>query len=80
MPPEISTQLPVPKTLDGWVKQLDGVVLPVPVANHKQVRAALNYSRRSLRDIADMIQDSPTLVLSVMREANHPTHRARRKP
>jgi hypothetical protein len=75
MPPEISTPLPVPKTLDAWVKQLDGVVLPVPAANHKQVRAALNDSRRSLRDIADMIQDSPTLVLSVMREANHPTSR-----
>jgi hypothetical protein len=71
MPPDTSTPLPVPKTLDAWVRQLDDVALPVPAAHHKHVKAALNDSRRSLRDIADLIQDSPALVLSVMREANH---------
>lgn len=45
--------------------------MPVPLASHSKVRSALNDSRRSLRDIADMMQDSPALVLSVMREANH---------
>jgi hypothetical protein len=71
MPPEHTIPLPVPSTLDAWVKQLDGVALPIPLASHTKVRAALNDSRRSLRDIADMMQDSPALVLSVMREANH---------
>lgn len=73
MPPDTSTPLPAPRTLDAWVKQLDSVALPVPEANHKRVRAALHDSRRSLRDIANLIQESPVLVLSVMREANHPT-------
>ncbi|OCR24335.1 histidine kinase [Pseudomonas syringae] len=75
MPPDTSTPLPAPKTLDAWIKQLDSVALPVPAANHKRVRSALNDSRRSLRDIADMVQDSPALVLSVMREANHHTNK-----
>ena len=65
---------PVPKTLESWVRLLDGVDLPVPAANHDRVRAALNDSRRSLREIAEMMQESPALVLSVMREANHHTH------
>ncbi len=64
----------VPKTLDAWVKLLDGIALPVPAVNHGHVRAALNDSRRSLREIAEMMQESPALVLSVMREANHHTH------
>ncbi|KEZ74851.1 histidine kinase, partial [Pseudomonas syringae pv. syringae FF5] len=64
----------VPKTLDAWVKLLDGIALPVPAINHGHVRAALNDSRRSLREIAEMMQESPALVLSVMREANHHTH------
>ncbi len=71
MPPETSSQLPVPNTLDAWLKQLDSIALPVPLASHSKVRSALNDSRRSLRDIADMMQDSPALVLSVMREANN---------
>lgn len=71
MPPETSPQLHVPNTLDAWLKQLDSIALPVPLASHSKVRSALNDSRRSLRDIADMMQDSPALVLSVMREANH---------
>jgi hypothetical protein len=75
MPPDTSVPIPVPKTLDAWIKQLDGVALPVPAANHKRVRSALNDSRRSMRDIADMMQDSPALVLSVMREANHHTNK-----
>lgn len=69
-----ASHLPVPKTLDAWVRLLDGVDLPVPAANHERVRAALNDSRRSLREIAEMMQESPALVLSVMREANHHTH------
>ncbi|MGH8379609.1 HDOD domain-containing protein [Pseudomonas sp.] len=63
-----------PKTLDAWVKLLDSVRLPVPLASYEQVKDAIADSRRSLRDIAELMQDSPALVLSVMREANHHTH------
>ncbi|HXR01785.1 MAG TPA: HDOD domain-containing protein, partial [Pseudomonas sp.] len=65
-----ASSLPVPQTLDHWVKQLDGIALPVPALAHARVNAALNDSRRSLREIADLMQDSPALVLSVLREAN----------
>ncbi|KAB0547725.1 HDOD domain-containing protein [Pseudomonas argentinensis] len=61
---------PLPRTLDAWLKQLDGQVLPIAADHHQQVRRALGDSRRSLRDIADLMQDSPALVLSVLREAN----------
>ncbi|UCJ17250.1 HDOD domain-containing protein [Pseudomonas sp. MM211] len=61
---------PLPRTLDAWLKQLDGQVLPIPTQHHQQVRRALGDSRRSLREIADLMQDSPALVLCVMREAN----------
>ena len=44
--------------------------LPVPRAHHEKVRLALADSRRSLRDIAELMQASPALVLGVMREAN----------
>ena len=67
-------QFPRPRTLDAWVRQLDGLALPIPQHNHAHVRSALNDSRRSLRDIADMMQESPALVLSVLREANQHAH------
>lgn len=70
------TKLPTPRptTLEGWVKLLAGVHLPVPQASHDLVCKAIADSRRSLRDIAELIQDSPALALSVIREANHHTH------
>lgn len=61
---------PRPQSLEAWIKLLDSVRLPVPRPSHDKVRGALADSRRSLRDIADFMQDSPALVLSVMREAN----------
>ena len=64
------TSRPLPRTLDTWLKLLDGQLLPVPIESHQQVRRALADSRRSLRDIADLMQSSPALALSVMREAN----------
>ncbi|MDH4563329.1 HDOD domain-containing protein [Pseudomonas sp. BN411] len=66
----MSTAKPVPRSLDSWIKHLDGVRLPVPAAAHEKVRRALGDSRRSLRDIADLTQDSPALALSLLREAN----------
>jgi hypothetical protein len=74
MPTAHSAHHPVPTTLDAWIRQLDGIALPVPAASHNRVRVALSDSRRSMREIADMMQDSPALVLSVLREANHHSH------
>ncbi|BCD85064.1 hypothetical protein PSm6_14710 [Pseudomonas solani] len=62
--------MPPPSSLDAWIKQLDGVRLPIPAESHERVRRALGDSRRSMREIADLIQDSPGLALSIMREAN----------
>ena len=59
-----------PSTLQDWVKRLDSVILPVPLASHDRVSRALNNPRSSLREIADLIQGSPALALSVIREAN----------
>lgn len=63
-----------PTTLQGWVQLLDRVALPVPQASHDRVCKAIADNRSSLRDIADLMQDSPALALSVIREANHHTH------
>ncbi|MDY7563107.1 HDOD domain-containing protein [Pseudomonas sp. 10B1] len=71
MPPEASAPLPIPRTLDAWHKQLDAIRLPVPIDSHAQVLSALGDNRRSLRDIAELMQESPSLVLSVLREVNH---------
>lgn len=63
-----------PTTLEGWVKLLDGVRLPIPQASHDRVCQAIGDNRSSLREIADLMQDSPALALSVIREANRHTH------
>ena len=69
-----------PTTLEGWVKLLDGVRLPVPQVSHDRVCKALTNSRSSLRDIAELMQDSPALALSVIREANRHTHGSMTEP
>ncbi|MFO2463247.1 HDOD domain-containing protein [Pseudomonas sp. 15FMM2] len=68
---ETTVQTPPPTTLAGWIKRLDDVRLPVPQSSHDAVSKAIGDSRRSLRDIAELMQDSPALVLCVMRAANH---------
>ena len=80
MPIAPGVQDQAPSTLQAWVKLLDGVRLPVPKASHDRVQAALNDSRRSMRDIAELMQGSPALVLSVMREANHPANASQAAP
>ncbi|TIR87471.1 MAG: HDOD domain-containing protein [Mesorhizobium sp.] len=70
---ETKVPTPRPTTLEGWVKLLEGVHLPVPQASHDLVCKAIADSNRSLRDIAELMQDSPALALSVIREANHHT-------
>lgn len=61
---------PLLRTLDKWLEQLDTQLLPVPLESHQSVSRALNDSRRSLREIAELMQSSPALVLAVLREAN----------
>ncbi|WP_454875737.1 HDOD domain-containing protein [Pseudomonas farris] len=77
---ETNVPMPKPTTLEGWVKLLDGVRLPVPQASHDQVCKAIRDSRSSLRDIAETMQDSPALALSVIREANRHTHGSMSEP
>ncbi|WP_287810506.1 HDOD domain-containing protein, partial [Pseudomonas sp.] len=80
MPIERNVPTKTPHTLTDWLKLLDGVRLPVPLASHDRVRAALEDSRSSLRDIAELMQDSPALVLSVIREANHHINQSLAEP
>ena len=68
MPIETKVPAQPPRTLEAWVKLLESVRIPVPKQSYDRVLAAINDSRRSLRDIAELMQDSPALVLSVMRE------------
>src|SRR5471030_487404 len=77
---ETNVPTPKPTTLEGWVKLLDGVRLPVPQESHDRVCKAIRDSRSSLRDIAERIQDSPALALSVIREANRHTHGSMSEP
>ena len=69
-----------PTSLAAWIKRLDEVLLPVPQASHDRVCKAIRDSRSSLRDIAELMQNSPALVLSVMREANSHTHGSLAEP
>ncbi|MGF6556093.1 hypothetical protein ABIA48_002473 [Pseudomonas sp. S30_BP2TU TE3576] len=77
---ETNVPTPIPTTLEGWVKLLDGVRLPVPQTSHDRVCAAIRDSRSSLRDITELMQDSPALALSVIREANRHTHGSMTEP
>ena len=80
MPIETKVPAQPPRTLEAWVKLLESVRIPVPKQSYDRVLAAINDSRRSLRDIAELMQDSPALVLSVMREATHPATASQAEP
>ncbi|MDA7084956.1 HDOD domain-containing protein [Pseudomonas sp. SA3-5] len=64
------TSKPLPRTLEDWLDRLDKQLLPVPADHHLNACRALSDSRRSLRDIAELMQASPALALCVLREAN----------
>lgn len=66
----MSPPLPLPRRLEEWLEQLDEQPLPVPIASHQSVSRALSDNRRSLREIAELMQSSPALALAVLREAN----------
>ncbi|MFV3404578.1 HDOD domain-containing protein [Pseudomonas sp. NY15463] len=80
MPIETKVPAQAPTSLAAWVKLLDSVRVPVPKESHDRVLQAINDSRSSLRDIAELMQDSPALVLCVLREANHPTNASQAEP
>ncbi|MGC5699869.1 HDOD domain-containing protein [Pseudomonas sp. NFXW11] len=69
-----------PSSLDAWVRLLNGVRLPVPQGSHDRVCRAIANNRSSLRDIVDLMQDSPALALSLIREANRHTHGSMSEP
>ena len=62
MPIETKVPSQAPSSLEAWIKLLDGVRVPVPKESHDRVLQAINDSRRSLRDIAELMQDSPAPV------------------
>ena len=64
------TSKPLPRTLEDWLERLDKQLLPVPAEHHLNACRALSDSRRSLGEIADLMQASPALALCVLREAN----------
>ncbi len=51
--------------LAAWLEELDRQPLPIPASHYAGLHAALSDSRRSLREIADQLQGSPTLALSI---------------
>jgi HD-like signal output (HDOD) protein len=67
------TDKPIPRSLDAWLKQLDEVRLPIAARHYEAVRRALQDSRKSLREIAEQMQDSPAIALAVLRETNRHT-------
>jgi hypothetical protein len=64
------TTTPPPRTLSAWLKALDTVVLPAAAIPYARVQRALGDSSLSMREISDLIQESPVLALTVIREAN----------
>ena len=61
----MSTSKAQPKNLDAWLKELDGVRLPVSSDNHRRAVSALRNSNSSLREIAEQLQQSPALALVI---------------
>ncbi|TBV03577.1 HDOD domain-containing protein [Stutzerimonas kirkiae] len=66
----MTTQSQRPRTISAWIEVLDAVRMPAFAINHERAHQALRQSNSSIREIADRIQASPVLALSVMREAN----------
>jgi hypothetical protein len=62
--------VPNPERLADWLSLLEELPLPVPQEHRDDIRRALNDSRRSIRDISDLLQDCPTLAFAILREAN----------
>lgn len=59
-----------PRSLSAWLQHLDGIRLPIAQSSHLEMTQALADSRRSMRDIAELMQQCPPVALLVLREAN----------
>ncbi len=66
----MTTTPPLPRTILAWIKALDDAPLPAFAGVHGKVRLALRDSSKSMRQIAELIQDSPVLALRFIQEAN----------
>lgn len=66
----MTTPPTTPRSVDAWIPVLDKVRLPISAREYQRAREALGRERASLRDIAEQLQDSPVLVLTILREAN----------
>lgn len=64
------TLTPLPRSLPAWLDALDAVVLPAAAEPYARVQRALRDSSMSMRQISELIQESPVLALTVIREAN----------
>ncbi|HKM36876.1 MAG TPA: HDOD domain-containing protein [Thiopseudomonas sp.] len=58
------------KNLEQWIKQLDNTRLPVYKAHRERALHILQSPNKSLRDIAQVISQAPTIAFIIMREAN----------
>ena len=68
----MSTSKPLPHTLSAWLKELDGVRLPVSNDEHRRVLHTLRDNKSSLGEIAESLQASPTLGSVVASDAFFP--------
>ncbi|WP_313485033.1 HDOD domain-containing protein [Stutzerimonas kunmingensis] len=66
----MTTTPPLPRTIPAWIKALDDAPLPAFAGVHGKVRLALRDSSKSMRQIAELIQESPVLALRFIQEAN----------
>ncbi len=66
----MTTTPPLPRTIPAWIKALDDAPLPAFAGVHGKVRLALRDSSKSMRQIAELIQDSPVLALRFIQGAN----------
>ncbi len=64
------TMTSLPRTLAAWLDALDAVVLPAAAEPYARVHRALRDSSLSMRQISELIQESPVMALAVIREAN----------
>ena len=65
----MTTTPPLPRTLPARIKALDDAPLPAFAAVHGRC-PALRDASKSMRQIAELIQDSPVLALRFIQEAN----------
>ena len=62
--------MPVPRTLDAWVKQLSHIRLSLEQRQHQRLKQILQDERSSWGDISAEIEQAPSFALAVIRAAN----------